>query len=978
MLDIQAELHDAGGPYQDLYEAVADLKRRHDLHPCSVRPRDGLALRSEGEREAIQELVARFRRLPEDTRRRLPALWNSLGQLEVVIGDLDAGVRDFEEVARLVQDPISRAEAHHNVHRAALERRDWDAALTALRRAVALDADMFEPFPFARYEPRQILGAGGFGVSFLCRDRAADRMVVVKALRTDALDREVPAVLQEARTLQELDHPAVIGVHEVGLAGPDANRPYLVLEHFEGESLAAHIHAHGPLAPEEFLDVAWPIARALQALHGRLVLHRCLRPGAVLVRRLKNRDGESRLMVKLLDTGLALRRPVLHACASYPEACRRSALGRSVAGLLPFLPPEVVGRPKGQVWVGPHSDLYGFGRLCAFGLTGQADPDRADRLLLPEVWAALIDTCTAWVHSRRPPHVGAVLERLGQAPAAAERVRGIERDLHDLTVNRLTAALEADPDDLDAYTARAAAYVRQGELEKAVADLTAALDRRPEDAVLYRRRAQVHARGNDLDAAIADYTESLRLDPRSLEARGNRGLAYAQQGDAERAIADYTEGLRLAPRDEQLYYNRGNAYYVREEYDRAIADYTEALRLDPRHLWALSNRGKAYLFNREPARAAADFTRLLQLDPVNARARCDRAAAYLALDDPERAIADYSEALRLAPSAPLYQERGQAHLRAGDPAAAVADFTEALNLSPDNAAVLIARGRARLDAGAVDEAEADLNRAPEVAPRAPPPTWRGPPSTPAAALSEAIADCTHALEAARTAAAAIRAAATCTPRAATRKRRSMTLPIFFISIHGRRWPTPTAATRMPVSATWSGRWPTTTRRWRSTRPIRSPCSTVPARTPAWATRRRRWPTTPRSCGSTRRMRAPTSAAVCCWPAWARPTVPSPTSTGRSPSTRPTHARITSAATCGPTVTSSPRRWPTSPRRSASIPLTCRPGITAASPTPRQAGTPRQSPTTPRCCGSTRGTWARPSTAAPRGGGSASSTRRWPT
>src|SRR4051812_27147938 len=144
MLDIQSELHDAGQPFQDLYEAVVDLKRRHDLHPCAVRPRDGLSLRSEGERETVQDLVSRFRRLPEDTRRKLPALWNSLAQLEVVVGDLEASLSDFQEVARLVEDPLSRAEAHHNVYRAALERRDWDTALASLRRAVALDPETFE------------------------------------------------------------------------------------------------------------------------------------------------------------------------------------------------------------------------------------------------------------------------------------------------------------------------------------------------------------------------------------------------------------------------------------------------------------------------------------------------------------------------------------------------------------------------------------------------------------------------------------------------------------------------------------------------------------------------------------------------------------------------------------------------------------------------------------------------------------------
>ena len=91
MLDIQAEQHGLGQAYQDLYDAVGDLKRKHDLHPCSVRPRDGLALRRDSVREVVQDLVKRFRNLPGEQRRRLPALLNSLAQLEVVVGDMEAG-----------------------------------------------------------------------------------------------------------------------------------------------------------------------------------------------------------------------------------------------------------------------------------------------------------------------------------------------------------------------------------------------------------------------------------------------------------------------------------------------------------------------------------------------------------------------------------------------------------------------------------------------------------------------------------------------------------------------------------------------------------------------------------------------------------------------------------------------------------------------------------------------------------------------
>src|SRR5262249_13347083 len=63
-------------------------------------------------------------------------------------------------------------------------------------------------------------------------------------------------------------------------------------------------------------------------------------------------------------------------------------------------------------WVGPHSDVYGLGRLSAFALTGRPDPDAGDRVILPEPWQKLLDAATAWAMAHRLPHVGAVLDRL--------------------------------------------------------------------------------------------------------------------------------------------------------------------------------------------------------------------------------------------------------------------------------------------------------------------------------------------------------------------------------------------------------------------------------------------------------------------------------------------------------------------------------------------------------------------------------------
>ena len=711
MLDMQAEQHDAGQPYLDLYEAVAGLKHRHDLHPCSVRPRDGLALRRDGERELVQDLVRRFRDLPPDQQRRLPALLNSLAQLEVVVGDMEAGQHDFQEVARLVLDPISQAEAHHNVYRAALERRDWGEALAALRRAAALDAEAFEPFPLARFEPVRLLGAGGFGPSFLCHDREAGVQVVVKALRPDGLDQDLDAVFREAAAVQELDHPALIRVRDCAWADAEKTRPYLVLEYFEGQTLMDHVAKHGPLAPEDWLSVAWQLGRGLQALHGRGVLHRSLRPSAVLVRHEKDAAGAVLWRVKLLDAGLSLKRTVIHASASNPAARVQTALGRSVARTIAYAAPEVIGKPKGQVWVGPHSDVYAFGKLCAFALTGRPEPDGGDLVLLPEPWKRLLDDLTGWTIPRRLPHFGAVLERLSQLPEAKDLTGRVDRAMYESTIADHTAALSADPRNVAALVHRGDAYAHQGDFEQAVADYTAAIRLRPDDAALYRRRGLAYARRQARDQAVADFTEAIRLEPRNPEAHASRALANAQRKEFDPAIADYTEALRLSPKNGSLYYNRGNAHYGKAEYDRAIADYAEAARLDPHDGRAFGGRGRAYALRGEHGKAVADFGRLLHLDPANVRAMWDRALSFVELGQYDKALADYDAAIRREPSAALYRGRGQARAAVGDLEQAVADFTEALALDPQDARVRLARAGVYHDRGEFPEALADLNEA---------------------------------------------------------------------------------------------------------------------------------------------------------------------------------------------------------------------------------------------------------------------------
>src|SRR5262249_28102813 len=149
-----------------------------------------------------------------------------------------------------------------------------------------LDPARFAVFPMAKFELERVLGAGGFGVALLCRNRHSGSRVVIKALRTDGLERGVAAVVQGARPLGGLEQPAVVRVRDCDYAdGPGGPRPYLVMDYFDGPTLADHIRQHGPLPVRELLSLARVLAEGLHAAHRRGILHRDVKPANLLVRR---------------------------------------------------------------------------------------------------------------------------------------------------------------------------------------------------------------------------------------------------------------------------------------------------------------------------------------------------------------------------------------------------------------------------------------------------------------------------------------------------------------------------------------------------------------------------------------------------------------------------------------------------------------------------------------------------------------------
>lgn len=386
LADLQAEI-------RQLFEGLRQ--------PGPASPRLTQLIQDPRERQAVRQLMQRYRALPEAQRRRWPELINELGKLQMAAGELDEAERLFQEAAN--------AEGHYNRYRVFLEERRWEEALAELLQAAEADPVRFAPFPLAKYPPQRILGAGGFGVAFLCQHAHLRHPVVVKSLHATDLERNVADIMEEGRTLKTLRHPAIIQVDDSDYADPGQQRPYLVLEHFaDSQSLGAYLEAHGPLPLTDSLAIARPVAEALAAAHQAGILHRDLKPDNILVKR----EATGRWQVKLIDFGMALRQKLVKESLA-TSSFQHSLLGQSLGGTYRFAAPEQLGlRPEP---VGPYSDVYAFGKTIAFALCQKTELNRRDWKRLEqenEAFAELLENCLEPEPQKRPQTFPTVLERL--------------------------------------------------------------------------------------------------------------------------------------------------------------------------------------------------------------------------------------------------------------------------------------------------------------------------------------------------------------------------------------------------------------------------------------------------------------------------------------------------------------------------------------------------------------------------------------
>ncbi len=275
-----------------------------------------------------------------------------------------------------------------------------------------------------RYRIDARLGAGGMGEVWRAEDTRLRRPVALKLLKGAASPAESARLLREARVASQLSHPNIAVIYEIDEAVRDGRTvPYIAMEYVEGPTLAERIAAR-PLEVAEALDVAGQVASALEAAHGRGVVHRDVKPGNVIV------DAAGR--VKVLDFGLAaFRSPDGFSGETWsagPAGPTQSIPG-AVVGTVAYMSPE---QARGQD-VDARTDVFSLGVLLWESLAGRR----------PFEGPNAVETLDRVLHADPPPLSRVVAGVSPELEGVVTRMLEKDRNRRTPTMREVRTELEA-------------------------------------------------------------------------------------------------------------------------------------------------------------------------------------------------------------------------------------------------------------------------------------------------------------------------------------------------------------------------------------------------------------------------------------------------------------------------------------------------------------------------------------------------------
>ena len=289
-----------------------------------------------------------------------------------------------------------------------------------------------------KYLVGEMLGQGGFGITYIGFDLLLEQKVAIKeyypmstgmvsrensttvvwssaVMQKSGMEKGFDSFLKEARKMAKLGGiPGVVGVKSVFIQNETA---YIVMDFIEGETLLKKLQREGPMDYGTCISLMTPIMQALAEVHKHGIIHRDISPDNIMVQS----DGK----LILLDLGAAKDLDIQGKDGNVQSSQMVAKHG--------FSPVEQYGQ-AGKI--GPWTDVYAMAATIYYCCTGVLPPSATDRMIedtltcRPRLTKEEFDVlafCMSVLPQKRPQNMDALLQIVTHPAGKTPPVRDVPK-----------------------------------------------------------------------------------------------------------------------------------------------------------------------------------------------------------------------------------------------------------------------------------------------------------------------------------------------------------------------------------------------------------------------------------------------------------------------------------------------------------------------------------------------------------------------
>jgi serine/threonine protein kinase len=410
VIETQKEVKITKGLVEEILEKLSELMARQGLS-SQVKARDEFTQHNSASLQLIRQAASQLKQLPSQNP-KYSRLSIMVGSALSSTGELELAERLFMKAIEKAKKDSDKALAYFNLFQVQLRRQAYSDALKNLQAAIAIEPERYALHDIHKYPLEKLLGAGGMGCVFLCRNDnqlIKQEKVVVKCF-WENLKGTLKEVFKEPFLMRDIAGDAIPTPLDFGYVDFfKQERAYFVTEYIDGAiDGEMWLEKSGPMDLKTGLAVGLKIAQGLQIAHEAGICHLDLKPANILL--LKKTSDVS---VKIIDFGLSQVATSLRTeAAALGSRAGTTLFGQAVFGTLDYAPPEQqglsqYGKPSAT------SDVFSFGATMYRLWTGESPRYFRERELpaVSELRDLLFD-CVKTDPKQRPESARELVSRL--------------------------------------------------------------------------------------------------------------------------------------------------------------------------------------------------------------------------------------------------------------------------------------------------------------------------------------------------------------------------------------------------------------------------------------------------------------------------------------------------------------------------------------------------------------------------------------